>query len=323
MSLSELRQNLRHLGIEQAELLAWSKPELVRLIIDLSGVWVQIAAGVLLWGYYPSVLSFFIAWLLIGGAQHGCGLIAHEGAHHLIFPGRAKLNDFIARWGFAAPTGLPFSTYRSRHLAHHRLVGTVDDTKVLYQREFSGLNMLVEILKSLFGVDYFRQVRDVLFNVTEKSNAYGDRSPDLVRDLVSIVTANSVIFIAFALFDWKLYFICWALPLITTSMLWSKFRSVVEHHPMHGGNVRYDGRKYFMDVEYPTLRSVRARLVERMIFSKINFHFHAEHHLWPNVSYQHLPKIHARMTDEGVWGAGGLELGRSYFGTLRSIWRNK
>ena len=50
------------------------------------------------------------------------------------------------------------------------------------------------------------------------------------------------------------------------------------------------------------LRSVRATWLERLFLSKINFHFHGEHHLWPWISYQHLPAVNAKLWE-------GRELG--------------
>jgi len=50
-----------------------------------------------------------------------------------------------------------------------------------------------------------------------------------------------------------------------------------------------------MEAPGPMLRPVHASWFERLFLSKINFHYHAEHHLWPWISYQHLPEMNARL----------------------------
>lgn len=320
--LGEIRRSVAS-TVTPDELAKWVQPSYVRLATDVILIWVQIGLGATFYIVWPSSVTFLISWFVIGGAQHGCGLVAHEGAHQLVFPNNLKLNDAVCRWAFAAPIGLPFNLYRQRHLAHHRLVSTPADTKQLYQRLFRGSRMWIEVVRSLSGFDYVQQVCNVLSSTTDKKQIPGMGSVAVFKDFSSILIANLGLFALFAAIDWRLYFLLWILPLVTTSVLWSKFRSVVEHYPIFAENFTCDGAKYFHGTRVPVLRSVGASSIEKLFFSKLNFHFHAEHHLWPNISYQYLPKVNKRLTDNLGWKVEGLNQGSGYLHTLHKIYLQK
>lgn len=322
VGLVAIRRNVSSM-ITPDDLAEWAIPQDVELVADLTLIWVQIGLGVALYLVWPSPIIFLISWFLIGGAQHGCGLVAHEGAHQLVCHNNPKLNDAICRWMFAAPTGLPFHLYRQRHLAHHRLVSTPSDTKRLYQRSFRGYKMCFEVLRSLLGFDYIQQVLSAISSGTNDKQIPKLRSRLILEDLLSIVFSNLVLLALFSAIDWRLYFLLWALPLVSTSVLWSKFRSVVEHYPIVRENPGFDGAGYFRGTRVPILRSVNASLFEKLFFSKLNFHYHAEHHLWPKISYQFLPLANQRLTDNFAWDIEGLNRGSSYLQTLRNIFLEK
>jgi fatty acid desaturase len=318
--MADIRRSLAD-AVDPTDIKRLQKPSAARLVLDLSLIWVQLGCGGLLFILQPNLMGFVVAWLVIGGAQHGLALVAHEGAHGLIAPDHRALNDRISRWLFAAPVALPFNLYRQRHLAHHRDVSTRRDTKQLYQRSFGGKRMLLEIARSLVGMDYAEQVVRTLRPTASNSAAVSLSARALREDLLAIVLAQVLLLAIFSLIDPLLYFLLWLLPLTTTAMLWSKLRSAVEHHPAPEDCNLDPSETFFRGTLSPCLRSVTAPAWEHLFLTKINFSHHAEHHLWPTVSYQHLPALHRHLVAAQAWGTPGLHLAGSYLSELRRMAR--
>ncbi len=292
------------------EMKAWRYPKLLPLALDLALIWLQVAGAVYLFRAFPNPLVYFVCLLLIGGAQHGMGLVAHEGTHFLVFPKNRRLNDLVVGWLYAAPIALPFTVYRTRHWAHHRLVCTEDDTKNLYRRNFTGWRMIWEVVRSLLGLDFMSQVFNVSGGV-----AKADQKTQLRRDLVQVLVAQSVLLVALGPLGVVLL---WWIPLATSAQLFSKFRSAAEHRPLDSeqGDHHTD---YYRDTEYPLLRSLQANWWECLFLSRLNFHYHAEHHLWPQISYQYLPILSRRLQESG--GHPGVTFEGSYSSVFWKFFR--
>jgi fatty acid desaturase len=283
--------------VSNDELKAWALPDGRQLFLDLLQVWAQIAISLGVALLFPSPGVYLIAMIFVAGAQNACAMIAHEGAHYLLVPQNRVLNDRLSAWLFAAPIGLPFSTYRQRHLDHHRFVSTEKDTKDLYRRRFRGWRLLAEVVRSLLGWDFLSQIANTMRSRAAspgKSAAKTPRKSSLPRDLVAIAACQLLLLGVFSLVDWRLYFGLWLLPIVTFSQLFSKLRSAVEHQPLDS-EVPTEPGLYFKGTEKPFLRSVEATPLECLLLSRLNFHYHAEHHLWPQVGYQHLPVLHQRL----------------------------
>lgn len=285
---------------------AFRTPRVARLVRDLSLVWLQAVAGGVLFALHPAVWTYVIALVVIGGAQHGLGMVSHECVHGLIWPRSRRLNDWIGAWLFASPVLLPYGVYRQRHMAHHRFLSTDNDTKTLYRRDIRSWRFLLEAARSLSMRDYVGQSVDAV-RTGQRLGPGADPATFAARlrtDLRRILVVQGLLFLGFAFAPhWHgipiWYLFLWLLPLVTTGFWFGKLRSIVEHQPLTVDARPHSGSPYFKGTPTPTLRSVRPTLGERLILSKINFHFHGEHHLWPWVSYQHLPAVSTRL-----WGPG-------------------
>lgn len=319
--------------LTQEERLRFRRPSTARLVLDFSMPWAQAILGCALFIVSPSVLTWIVAVVLVAGAQHGLALIAHEAAHFLICPEHKRRNDLIGTYLFAAPTLMPFHVFRQRHAVHHRLVSQSGDTKDVYRRDMRGWRFVAEILGGLSGTDYVLKVRDAL--KAGKGEGSERFASNLRRDQVSIVLVNGVLFLIFTAFDPlhygipTYYFILWLWPLVTVSFLLARLRAVVEHQPPRAAAVDAPPTPYFWNTPGPLLRSVHATWLERLLLSKINFHYHAEHHLWPWASYQHLPALNAKIWNgregESVQVLGGnlVVCDRSYGAVLGSMVRGE
>jgi fatty acid desaturase len=306
--------------LTRAERAAWREPVRWRIVRDLALIWAQAVAGIALYVVYPSAWTMIAGFFLVGGAQHGLMLAGHEFAHGLVLPGHKALNDWIGDWLFVGPGGNSLRLYRQRHFAHHRLVSTAQDTKTIYRRDYSGVRLALEVLRSLSGADYLQQVWMVMRRAGLEASPDAPKLP-LVRVLAPPVVSQVAIAAILLPLNPAAYLVLWALPLATAAMLFSKIRSSVEHLPFHaeGGTAPSSG--YFMDTAGPFARSVVASRFERLFLSKLNFCYHVEHHLFPGVSYQYLPEVRERLAGREVGEIRTWTRESTYLSTLLKFWR--
>lgn len=290
-----------------------------KVIIDLSLIYAQFVFGAYIGIEFFSVPFIVISIILIGTAQHGMTIVAHEAAHGLLFPSKV-LNNFIGRWWFAAPVLLPYSLYRIRHLQHHQFASRVEDTKEFYRTDISGLRLPLELAKSLFLLDYFQQVSSVL------KRGATDRilsSHGILYDVFSILASQIIISAVFYILTENFlmnYILFWLYPNLSINLLAGKLRSIVEHKPINS-ECECSDSIYYLNTRSQYTRSVDASLIERILFSKLNFHYHTVHHMYPTISYQNYDKLMTYICTAGNSMNMNNILDKSYFSVLCKIWR--
>jgi fatty acid desaturase len=281
------------------EIKAYRRPVAWRQAVDFSLVWIQILAGIALFVWSPGILTYIGALLLIGGGQHGLGLVAHEFIHYNVVPGNRRLNDFLGTWFFAAPGGLPFTLFRYRHFLHHRHYSTDEDTKTIYRRDIRGIKLWVELLKKLVMFEYFNHVFAVLRYMNKRPKSSSTAGPGLLEVLPPLVITHGILFFALWPIHPLAYFYLYLAPLLTVQMVFLNFRAIAEHQPPRslGGK----NSPYYLGTNGPFVRTVNSNLFERLFLCKINFGYHVEHHLWPQINYQFLPEVHRRLLARDVF----------------------
>jgi fatty acid desaturase len=297
------------------------QPATWRVVRDLALIWVQIVAAVGLYLVYPAVWTYVAAFVLVAGGQHGLMLATHEFAHFSLFPKRRGLNDVLGTWLFGAPAGIPMRVFRHRHFKHHRTYSTDEDPKTIYRHDLRGTGLFREILRSLSGVEFVCHVLEARAEEL-REKAAGRPGPSSLRDLPPLVVVQGGIFAGFWLLGhpW-LYVGLWLLPLVTLTDLLQKIRSAMEHRPLQEDQGTAPESGYYGGTPGPFVRTVRASLWERLVVCKLNFGYHAEHHLWPQVSYQYLPALRERLEAAGAFDDPRYGRERTYFSTLYHLWR--
>lgn len=297
------------------------QPDAARVCFDLGLIWLQILASLALYLWHPTWWTFAAAFVLVAGGQHGLMLATHEFSHFSLFPNDRRLNDFLGTWLFGAPSGIPLRIFRHRHFNHHRTYSTDDDTKTVYRHDFRGMGLLREILRSLSGFEFVAHALEARGQDAREAAA-GRSGPRPAEALPSLVLVQGTIFLAFwwVSSPW-LYFTLWLLPLVTLSDLFQKVRATMEHRPLHEEQGVAPGSGFYGDTPGPFVRTVRASWIERLFVCKLNFGFHVEHHLWPQVSYQHLPSLRPRLEVAGTFEDPRFGRESTYFGTLYKLWR--
>ena len=74
----------------------------LRNIFALLFDWGLMIIGLYAFYNYPSFLSFFASLVVIGSRQFALAVLAHDGAHNLLFS-NSKINDFMSQWFCAYP----------------------------------------------------------------------------------------------------------------------------------------------------------------------------------------------------------------------------
>jgi len=88
--------------------------------------WLMVIVAFWLFILLPSIITFIVAALLLGGRQLGLAVLVHECAHKAFFENE-RTNDFVGHWLCGSVINLSVFSYREYHLRHHRHVGTDQD----------------------------------------------------------------------------------------------------------------------------------------------------------------------------------------------------
>jgi fatty acid desaturase len=304
------------------EIKRWRRPLGWRVALDLSLIWLQIFLAIGLYLWFPHWSTFVLAFLLVAGGQHGLALANHEFVHFLVTPDHPKWNDFLGNWVFGAPILLPLPLVRRRHFVHHRVYSTDQDTKTMYRREWRGSNFFAEVLRNVSGYYGIRLLLDIR-NRDRKEEAVGNEGTEPMSEIVPpIVVTHALLFAGFwAIGHPWLYFFLWLAPYFTVTQLLHVIRGTVEHRPLDSESGSSPDSGYFRGTPGPFVRTNNASPLERLFLCKINFCYHAEHHLWPQISYQYLPLVRQRLLERGVLEHPCIGYERTYTSTMLKHWR--
>ena len=302
------------------EIKVYRRPVAWRQVADFGLVWAQILVGIAVFVWSPGILTYVAAALLIGGGQHGLALVAHEFIHYNVVPRNRRLNDVLGTWFFAAPGGLPFALFRHRHFLHHRYYSTDQDTKTIYRVDVRGIKLWGEVLKNLVMFEFFDHLFGVLHRMKKESRAPATAGPSFFEVLPPLVVTHAAIFAALWPIHPLAYFFLWLAPLLMPQMLFLNLRAITEHQPPRslGGK---PNSPYFLGTAGPFIRTVPSNVFERLFLCKINFGYHVEHHLWPQINYQFLPDVHRRLLERDVFSDPRFGLEKSFLSNILKLSR--
>ena len=274
---------MRLSGHRVAEL---SRASNARACVDLALHLAAIVGVVLLAHAAEHWLVYLFAAIAIGGLQNRQLSLAHEAWHRKAFT-PVRLNQLVGAWCYSYPLGVPFLADQTRHLAHHRLLGKLDDPdRPDYERPSfrtrSGL--LLFLLAQLAGAKVVQRVLSI-----GKVSGAQSKAPTAPMELLGIAASQAVLLLLFTLFGhWWEYFVLWAFPLVTVASLLISFRALIEHvHP----DVDADPHARLYDFS--------ASAAERLFVSPFLFHLHALHHAYPSVPHYRLKALQSDLREGG------------------------
>lgn len=276
---------------KQQLLQAYNSVSNIRGLCDLVLHWGAIILVFSAVYYTESIFLGCLAIPIIAGLQNSLASLAHETFHYKVFTSR-RLNSLVGGFLYSYPLGLPFESYRKRHLEHHRNVGYRNDPDWgNYQgRQFESVSAVYRFfIGKLLGAYLFINVYTLLSGKNPPILMEGQtESP--TRDLAYLaVTQLALLALVSLFFSWWMYFVFWLLPLVTLTAFLIGVRAYLEHNdPDEDSGV---------DVR---LFDYRPNWLEHFLISPCHFHLHAIHHAFPAVPHYRLYAMKAELGERGI-----------------------
>ena len=265
------------------------------------------AAVALAMATWPSAWML-LSILVIGIAQHGLFILAHEAAHYRLFPNRAA-NDLVGRLlGMAG--GVSMCTYRVTHRLHHNnLYSDEDPDTAIHGGYPRGKGYLLDkLVRDLLGLNawktfaYFFGSPAINAETNREIRPLDDTSPELRaaarRDRLWVASFH----LAAPVLAWALggphgllmYAVVWVLPLVTVLQPILRLRAICEH-----------GAAEDLSSPLTAARTNRTtgslgNWIARMVLFPHHVNYHVEHHLYPAVPHYHLPALHRLLQERGA-----------------------
>jgi fatty acid desaturase len=223
----------------------------------------------------------------MGAVQHTLGTFVHEAAHLHLFQHK-KLNHIAGHYLCAAPLLSYLEDYRYFHFEHHRHTGKIGrDPELLFYRAMgiaptaSSRGEVVRLfLLDLTGIHYFRGLRYLLSFFQEKRARGVIRRPTTSEHMGLLVWVTLIPGLFWATDLFLPFFLFWLLPLITISPLLLRWHGFGEH-------VREQG-----DDAYENTITHKLGVIATLFLYPINSSYHLEHHLFPQIPWYHLRRMH-------------------------------
>ena len=261
-----------------------------RNVLSISSNWLQMSAAMALFFFYPNVITFLVALVIIGSRQFALAVLAHDAAHNLLFANN-KVNDWAGQWFCAYPIFQDNRVYRPYHLKHHRHTETDDDPDLVLSSPFpiTKRSFIRKVFRDLTGItgvkrywgslsSIFRTKGDNVFNKISKTS----------NKLHGFLISNLIIFILISTtMHWSLFLLLWWLPSFTYYSLIIRIRNISEHAVTPGNN------------DFDNTRTTKSTVLTRFLMVPHNVNYHLEHHLFTRCPWYNLPKAHSMMIENG------------------------
>ncbi|MDC0028096.1 fatty acid desaturase family protein [Gammaproteobacteria bacterium] len=261
-----------------------------RNVLSISSNWVQMSAAMTLFFFYPNVITFLVALVIIGSRQFALAVLAHDAAHNLLFANN-KVNDWAGQWFCAYPIFQDNRVYRPYHLKHHRHTETDDDPDLVLSSPFpiTKRSFIRKVFRDLTGItgvkrywgslsSIFRTKGDNVFNKISKTS----------NKLHGFLISNLIIFFLISTtMHWSLFLLLWWLPSFTYYSLIIRIRNISEHAVTPGNN------------DFDNTRTTKSTVLTRFLMVPHNVNYHLEHHLFTRCPWYNLPKAHSMMIENG------------------------
>jgi fatty acid desaturase len=259
-----------------SELVAARRPAAAMVKILLN--WMCIAAVLLVVAHHPTWPYLLAGFLLVGVEQHALGLWMHEGIHWLIASNKA-LNDTLMTVFLSGPLMVPRTAFRLKHFAHHKHLGTAQDTKPVIFTRVDGRRFWYFLMKNCLGLQLFSIAGSYLSGHSPAEDAVEIPARRWMLDIAGIVAMQGVLLLVVSrIAPWTWYLWLWVLPWLTINRFVAGLRSVIEHQPL-------------APERHPFTRTLQPTLLDRFLFCRAGFQYHWTHHRYPSVPCFNLPRL--------------------------------
>ncbi len=271
------------------------KPNFIVAWFDICAVYIALGAiltaSVYLQKYF---LNYFWVLIPLQGLAIGyviavLNLFMHEASHYNLALDR-KMNDLLSNIFIGLLIGMEVDFYRSVHFAHHRLIGTKNDTEKSYLEGFS-FRFLFEALTGI------RLLKVLIHRSKDIKLIYGNTAGE------GIIKKNNQIFLAASLLHimlvagfafsgyWQVSF-AWLLGMAIFFPFFAMFRQILEHRKI-GANPKIDYTK----TDHGAAHRMFGVGPVASTLGAAGFNRHLLHHWDPQVSYTRLKDLELFLMD--------------------------
>ena len=275
-------------------------------VVAISLNWLQIIFAMALFFYFPNALTFLVSVVVIGSRQFALAVLAHDGAHNLLFRNE-KINDLASQWFCAFPIFSDNRPYRPYHLAHHRFTETESDPDLSLSAPFpiTKASFRRKVFRDLTGLTGFKRYSIAFKSIfsSEADNLTG-KVKKISDKFSGFLLTNVIIFTLTAIFlHWSIYFLLWWIPAFTYYSLIVRIRSISEHSVTPG------------KTNLSNTRTTKASSSLRYLMVPHHVNYHLEHHLFTICPWYNLPKVHEMLKEHSYSDQMCIE--NSYFAVLK------
>lgn len=313
----EFREDLRRPGSRNAEarrlLTAQELAPLTRLSSPRSLLSIAHTFGLIVAAIALAIATWPSAWMLlsivvIGIAQHGLFVLAHEAAHYRLFADRTA-NDLAGRV-IGMVGGVSMCTYRVTHRLHHNNLYTEEDPDTAIHGGYprGRAYLLEKLVRDLAGLNawktfaYFFGSPAINADTNREIRPLDDTSPELRaaarRDRLWVagfhLAAPVAAFAAGGGQGLLMYLVLWVVPLVTVLQPILRLRAICEHGAAQDLSSPLTAAR-----TNRTSGSLGNWLARGLLFPH-HVNYHVEHHLYPAVPHYHLPALHRLLVDKGA-----------------------
>ena len=265
---------------------------------------------------FPNPISFITTTILLAGAHVGLAILMHDASHRALFE-NAKVNDWVGEWLCAKPIFQSLEGYRSYHMAHHRLAGTIEDPDLVMTQHYpiprsSLRRKLLRDISGITGIKTYvgltlmhaEQLKYMLNGqVIPNPNAphgFITISKVLIKNLHTFVITNTVIFAALWALHAPWLYLLWIIAQLSPFQVFLRVRQIADHAVVTDSLSKN-----------PLLhaRSTTAAWWEKLLFAPHHEHFHLEHHLVPTAPSWNLAKLNAILVEANAIPEGSQSNG--------------
>jgi fatty acid desaturase len=226
-------------------------------------------------------------YLLAAASLHGISLFTHEGVHGTLSP-RPWWNRAVSI-ACAQPVLQNYSAYKVLHLRHHQHLGLEGDPDhYANYTSWTWLEFMMHWGRLIIGYPAYLVAIPVL--------GYRHGTPSARRWIVFEVLLGLVLVgTAVACLPWLFLLHGWLIPMLVINTL---------------VNIRGMSQHTFLEHQSDPILGTRSILTNRVTaFFMCNENYHLEHHLYPNVPWYNLPRLHRALRAELI------ERGAPYIGS--------
>ncbi len=168
---------------------------------------------------------YFITLFVIGNRQHALAILGHDGTHYSINKNKT-INDFLSDFIAFGLLGLTTSGYRNLHFAHHKNMNTEHDPELMHRSQKAPQWDLPITIPKILKYGFY----DIFgFSITDYFGIILNSKPNKNYHYIFITILNVVFTVTFVLLELMVIPILWYTSLITTFMMFFRFRTWLEH----------------------------------------------------------------------------------------------